>query len=144
MDTHELDAISRPYFDRKEPVSHQSESKTEQYGLKKRVTKDMIKSKLWRGNDTHDEISTEDIELRNIESGQEFKLLKGVQNWEKHKSITSKLRRKDEKLETADQASHFQEHEKNQNEKFCRLLMHSLVGHPKYSRSQMDFTENWT
>ena len=70
MDTHELDAISRPYFDRKEPVSHQSESKTEQYGLKKRVTKDMIKSKLWRGNDTHDEISTEDIELRNIESGQ--------------------------------------------------------------------------
>ena len=143
METHDLNAISSPYFVRKEPVPHQSESKTKQHGLKKWVTKDMIKSKLWKGNNTLDEVSTEDIELLNIESGQEFRLLKGVKNWEKHKRITSKLRRKDDKLETTNQTLHFQEHEKNQNEKFCRLLMQSLAGHPKYSRSQMDFTENW-
>ena len=142
MDIHDLNPISNPFFVRKDPVSHQCETKTEQYGLKKRVTKDTIKSKLWKGNDALDEASTEDIKLLNIESGQEFRLLKGVQNWQKHKSITSKLRRKDEKLETTNQISHFQDHEKNQNEKFCRLLMQSLVGHPKYSMSQLDFTEN--
>ena len=112
METLDSNAIPSPYFLSKEPVSHQSESKTKQYGLKKWVTKDMIKSKLWKGNNTLDEVSTEDIELLNIESGQEFRLLKGVKNWEKHKSITSKLRRKDDEFETTNQTLHFQEHDR--------------------------------
>ena len=143
MDNHDLNTISSPCFVKKKPVSHQYETKTEQYGMTKRVTKDILKSKLWKGNDTLDDVSTEDIELVNIESGQEFRLLKGVQNWEKHKNITSKLRKKDEKFETTNQKLHFLEHEKNQNEKFSKLLMQSLLGDPKYSRSQMDFPENW-
>jgi len=73
-------------FVKKENEPHQCNAEKAQSSC----SKDLLKSTDWTGNDLIDEVSTEDIELVNIKSEQQFRLLKGVQNWEKHQDITNK------------------------------------------------------
>ena len=114
MKIHESKEILNSFLSRNEFDHLQCVTQTKCNGC----AKDLLKSSLWTGNGIVDEGPTEGIELFNVRTDQEFALLKGVRNWEKHEGVAIQSTANDTAFKAHNKNLYDNEEETTQNTAF--------------------------